>query len=182
MESVDKTLIDIDNSDQKNNSNSSQTQYDELIRIIRIRVNSRAQLIEWINKTLKLKIPKSTNYQNLIEQIINSGNETKFSQKMYGLSSFGEIIEKDLIEDGLHAFSKETWVVIAKNLSQNKKKWKFTKSNAGDLKRTLVFHTSLKDYEKLLPELIQNEQIPNLIQHHRAVVGSLGITRSVVEI
>jgi len=149
--------------------------------VIRLRVNSKAGLFEWVNKNLNLKIPKSTNYQKLIEQIINSGNEANFSKKMYGLSSFDEIIEKDLINDGLSAFSKEESVIIAEKLSQNKKKWKFTKSNVGDLTRILISHSNLKDYEKLLPELIQNEQIPSLIQHHRAVVRPLGITRSIAE-
>lgn len=175
---MNKNTTNIYNSKQKKNPDQIQKQYDEIIRILKIKWNNKSRLIKWGNTKLKLKIPKSTNYQKLIEQIISSGNETKFSKKMFGCSSFEEIIEKDLIEDGLNAFSKETIIVIAEKLSQNKKKWKFTKSNVSELTSTVVSHTNLKDYEKLLPNLIQNKLIPNLIQHHKAVVGPLGITRS----
>lgn len=159
----------------------NETQIDEIIRIIRNKVSSKARLITWVSKNLNLTIPKSTNYKKLIEKIASSGNEKKFSKKMYNLSSFYEIIEKDLIDQGLYAFPKETLILIAEHLSEKKKKWKFTKSNVGDLKTTIIYNTTLKDYEKLLPELIQNQHIPNLIQHYGVVVGPLGITRAKID-
>lgn len=159
----------------------TKTQYEEIIRILRKKVSSRARLITSINTNLKLNIPKSTNYQKLLEKLVSSGNEKKFSKKMYNLSSFNEIIEKEQIDDALYAFPKETLVLIAEQLSDKKKKWKFTKTNVSDLKRTLVFNTQKSDYQKLFPQLIQKQQIPNLIQHYKAVVGPLGITNSTVE-
>lgn len=168
------------NTNNSKNSDQIQKQYDEIIRLVKIKIKSKSDLVKLVNKKLKLKIPKATSYYNLIEQIINSENETKFAKKIFGFSSFDEIIEKELIRDGLSVFSKETAVIIADNLSQNKKKWKYTKSNLGDLITNLVSHTNLKHYEKLFPELIQKDLISNLIQHRRAIIGPLGITRSVI--
>lgn len=165
----------------KKKLNGVNPQYDEIIRIVKIKINSRSKLIEWVNKKLKLKILKATSYYNILEKIVNSDNETKFSKRMFDLSSFDEIIEKNLIFECLSIFSKETTVTIAEKLSQNKKKWKFTKTNLGDLTTTLVSHTHLKDYERLFPELIQKETIPKLIQYRRVVVGPLGITRSIAD-
>lgn len=70
---------------------------------------------------MDLRLPKQSTYENILTTIQNSDKEKEFCTKSFRCSSFNQVIEKYDMVNAMDGFSKNQLILIADELSNNKK-------------------------------------------------------------
>ncbi len=160
----------------KDNNNTKNL--DELTLIVKARIDSKNDLINWLKRNLELRIPKNSSYDKIFTIVKEKGKEKDFSKKLFHCETFNEVIQKDEIDGALHIFQKDDLVYLANQLSHNQKKWKYNKSTYQIIIDSIVKNTTKQDFVNLFPKLILENRIFSVMQYYKAVIGPLGITQA----
>ncbi|TBR12261.1 MAG: hypothetical protein EPO62_00410 [Candidatus Nitrosotenuis sp.] len=158
--------------------NDNTKNFDELTLIVKARMDSKNDLINWLKRNLELRIPKNTSYDKIFSILKEKDKEHDFSMKFSHCNTFDEIIDKNEINDALHIFSKDELILFANQLSHNQKKWKYDKSTYLSIIKSILKNTKKQDFRNLFPKLILEKKISPVIQYYKSVIGPLGITRA----
>lgn len=154
--------------------------FSEVIEVLRDYTN-KEELINWLKKKMDLRLPKQSTYENILTTIQNSDKEKEFCTKSFRCSSFNQVIEKYDMVNAMDGFSKNQLILIADELSNNKKKWKYDKKTIRGITGPMLGNVIKEDFQRAFPKLILEHKIPRLVQHHKWITGPLGITKAKIE-
>jgi hypothetical protein len=154
----------------------------EILKFLRFyshsNLNGKNGLIELLSRDFQLIIPKNYSYSRIIEKITKEGKEKDFCKRLFNSENFEEVLLKSEIASGLNLLYYDELILIADELSNNKKKWSYKKSSKMEMINSIIYNANKQQIDQCLEKLILRKKISPIHQAGEYIIGPLGVTHS----